>query len=275
MKNTSKTRYMIGAIMLMLFVGLVWSCKDDGPTLQDLRNDKISYLGDSLRISDSLKRINAAGIVNYSITVVSGSTSSIFSDPGNSGRTSATKAAVADAIVTISQFGKILKDTTDASGMVVFNGFFRNAVNVTVEKTGFTSVSYISAVGIHDSTNTGSISFVGNLIPIFELTGANASVISGRATIQTNLTNTTRETVPDGTTLTATIDASSGSDFSDKFLTTDNVIGYYDEESPNFFVGAILQAAYSTGVIAINIFVNLICQIFADHSLVGRNLDNF
>jgi len=243
MKKTSKIRYAVIPVMLVLFVATVWSCKDDGPTLADLRNDKIAYLEDSLRVSDSLKRINAAGIVNYAITVISGSTSSIYNNEGS--RSSATNAVVADAIVTISQFGKIIKDTTDASGMVVFNGFFRSAVNVTVEKTGFTTANYIAAVDSANTTSTGSIRFVGNQIPIFETTGANAAVITGRVSIQTDLTNKTRENVPDGTTLLASIDATNNSDFAEKFLTAD----LSDDFTPDY-VGNILQASYSTGVVA-------------------------
>jgi hypothetical protein len=237
------------AMMVALFAFATWSCnKDDDPSLADLREDKLQYLEDSLRISDSLKRINAAGIVNYTITVVNASTSS-FNVGGSVGRSQATKSIVDGAIVTISQYGKTLKDTTDESGMVVFNGFFRSAVNVTVQAEGFTTASYIAAVSISDSTRNSSISFVGNVIPLFETTGANTATISGRATIQTNLTNKTRELVPDGTTITASIDATD-SDFSDQFMTED-VVNMYEPACgcDILFVGEILQAAYSTGVI--------------------------
>src|SRR6478736_4617595 len=245
MKKTSQTRYVMIPVMLVLFVAIIWSCKDEGPTLSDLRNDKISYLADSLRVSDSLKRLNSAGIVNYAISVISGSTSSIYSGDGAYlGRSSATQAVVADAIVTISQFGKILKDTTDASGMVVFNGFFRGAVNVNIVKSGFTTANYIVAVDPLDETETGTISFVGNQIPLFETTGANTATITGRVSIQTDLTNKTRENVADGTTLMASIDATNNSNFANKFLTNDVPSGFKVN-----YVGDIKQASYSTGII--------------------------
>lgn len=244
MKKTSTTRYMIVPIMFILFVALVWSCNNDDPTLQDLRNDKIAYLSDSLRISDSLKRVNAAGIVNYSILVINGSTSSIYGN--QSSREAATQEALADAVVTISQYGKIMKDTTDASGMVVFAGIFRSAATVTIQKTNFTTVSYISAVHIKDSTVNGSINFVGNMIPLFETTGTHTATISGRVSIQTDLTNKVREVVPTGTTLLASIDARHAT-FADKFLTQNNLIG--DATSGTLYVGEILQASYQSGTL--------------------------
>lgn len=249
MKTQRTARYLAMAMIVAAFAVATWSCnKDDDPSLSDLRDDKLQYLEDSLRISDSLKRINAAGIVNYAITVVNGSTSSFHVGSGV-GRSKATQSIVEGAIVTISQFGKVQKDTTDESGMVVFNGFFRSAVNVTVEAENFTSASYIAAVSLGDSTRNGSISFIGNIIPMFETTGANTATISGRATIQTDLRNKTRELVADGTAVTASIDATD-SWFADRFM-TDEVVNLYEPACgcDILYVGEILQATYSTGVV--------------------------
>ncbi len=250
MKTPHKTNYLLLILITLVFGSAIWSCKDDAPSLEELRKDKLAFLADSLRVSDSLRRINAAGIVNYAITVVNGSTSTMFANPTGPGRTSDTQSALVDAFVTISQFGKTLKDTTDASGMVVFNGFFRSAVNISIEKAGFTKVSYIAAVGIVDDTPNPSISFVGNIIPIFETAGANTSSISGKATIQTNLTNKNRELAPDGTTLMVGIDATQ-STFSNRFLTTAlaNIFPLPVTSAKKIFVGEIMQANYSTGVV--------------------------
>jgi hypothetical protein len=251
MKTTNNPHYLVMALMVAVVSAATWSCnKDDDPSLADLRGDKLQYLEDSLRISDSLKRINSAGVVNYAITVVSGSTSTLFKNDDDGSRVARSKAVVAGAVVTISQFGKIQKDTTDASGMVVFKGFFRTSVNVTVEKDKFTTVSYISVLNKEDSTINSGIYSVGNLIPIFELEGQNTATIKGRATIQTNLTNRTRESVPNGTTITANIDASNDSDFAWTFLTSDI---YYEGTSSSgtdlIYVGNIVDAAYSTNII--------------------------
>jgi hypothetical protein len=246
MKTQNKHRFLsMGVLMAVLVSAFMYSCKDDDPTLSELRADKLAYLADSLRISDSLKRINAAGVVNYSVTVVDGATSSIFAQ----GRT---QTALDGAIVTISQFGKELSDTTDATGIAVFNGFFKSAVNVTIRKEGFTSVSYIAQTNLQqgDSTGRGTISFVGNLIPIFATTGATTATISGVAKIQSDLTNATRENVPDGTTVLVGIDASAGSDFADKFLTSDLEWSATASCGCNFaVVGRILQASYQTGIV--------------------------
>jgi hypothetical protein len=247
MKTKNKPHFLLMACIVAVIAAFTVSCnKDDDPSLADLRDDKLQYLEDSLRISDSLRLIGYAGVVNYSISVVDGSASSIYA---NDGRVNRVESALDGAIVTISQYGKTLSDTTDASGMVVFRGFFRSAVNVTIKKTDYTSVSYISGVNI--SKDTASISFVGNLVPIFALTGANTANISGRATIETNLTNRTVELVPDGTTVTASINASNNSDFSDKFLTSDIDEKIFTPSCGCEFVqvGNILQASYSTGII--------------------------
>jgi hypothetical protein len=248
--QNNKPHFFLMAAIVAVFAAFTVSCnKDDDPSLSDLREDKLQYLEDSLRISDSLKRINAAGVVNYAITVVNGSTSSLFSDDNGPGREKESQSALDGAIVTISQYGKTLTDTTDASGMVVFTGFFRTSVNVTIRKEGFTTVAYSSVVNLNNTTSNNTISFIGNIIPVFELTGANTATIAGRATIETNLTNNTRESVPDGTKITASIDANSNP-FRSKFLTYDLVNIYYPSCGCEIlYAGEIIQAAYSTGVI--------------------------
>ena len=253
MKTKSKSHVLIMAAIAAVLIAGIWSCnKNDDPSLSELREDKLQYLEDSLRISDSLKRINQAGIVNYAISVVNGSTSTIYSNATGPGRENQTANVVDGATVTISQYGKTLQATTDASGMVVFNGFFRSSVNVTIQKTGFTTVSYISAVNLNTSTSNGTINFIGNIIPVFETAGNNTATISGKATIQTNLTNKTRELVPDGTKVSASIDAKNAS-FGTKFLTDPSIKNVFDPGSTCgckiLTIGEILQASYQTGVV--------------------------
>lgn len=247
MKTNRVSRLLFALALASIFIA-TWSCNDDdGPSLQTLREDRLKFIEDSLRVSDSLRLTNNAGVVNYGITIVDGSTSSIFANPDDNDRTEATQSAIEGAIVTISQYGKIMKDTTDASGIAVFNGFFRSAVNITVEAPGFTTVSYIAGVNIQDSTRTGTISFVGNIIPVFATTGTGTATISGRATIQTDLRNKSRELVADGTVVTANIDATS-SVFSDRFLTTaiDDFLFTSDCGCQFIYIGNILQASYQT-----------------------------
>jgi hypothetical protein len=258
MTNKTKSRLQLLLALAVVFA-IVWSCRDEDPTLADIRKDKLAFLEDSLRISDSLRLINSAGVVNYSITVVDGSSSTIFSNAGYGNKTDRVDAAVEGAIVTIGQFGKTESDTTDASGTVVFRGFFRTAVNVTIRRADFTTVSYVSTVGIQNPTVNGTLSFVGNLIPIFPVSGPRTATISGRATIQTDLTNKLRESVVDGTPVTVAIDARD-SDFRDRFLMAQNNFSFnapVPRRSDNdaglsydfYYVGNIAQASYGTGVI--------------------------
>ncbi|HEY0741222.1 MAG TPA: hypothetical protein VGD40_07160 [Chryseosolibacter sp.] len=256
MKTTNKSHFLLMAGIVAVFAAFTVSCnKDDDPSLADLREDKLQYLEDSLRISDSLRLIGNAGVVNYAVTVVDASASSIYNNGTDAGgnRSEATQSAVDGAIVTISQYGKTLSDTTDASGMVVFNGFFRSAVNISVRKADYTTVTYISAVNVQDSTRTGTISFVGNIIPIFATTGPTTATISGRATIETNLTNRTVELAPDGTRVSATIDArhTSSAGFAGKFLTSSIADKIWKSTCGCQFIylGNILQASYSTGAV--------------------------
>jgi hypothetical protein len=246
MKQKNNYRYLLmGLVMALASSAVMLSCKDDDPSLAELRDDKITYLADSIRVSDSLRRLNQAGVVNYAITVVDGSTSTFFKLDNS--RTEGTKSVLSDALVTISQFGKVLTDTTDASGMVVLNGFFRGAVNVVVAKEGFTTAAFVTAVKVEDATENGTISFVGNLIPIFATTGANTATVSGVAKIQSDLTNSTRENVPDGTTILAHINVSDN-DFAERFLTPLAAVADFD--GPVLVLdGVVLEAAYSTGVV--------------------------
>ncbi|HZY83063.1 MAG TPA: hypothetical protein VFE50_26270 [Cyclobacteriaceae bacterium] len=246
MKQKNNYRYLLmGLVMAFTSSAVMLSCKDDDPTLAELRDDKIAYLADSIRVADSLSRLNAAGVVNYAITVVDGSTSSFFKLDGS--RTEASKSVLDGVLVTISQFGKIVTDTTDARGMVVLNGFFRGAVNVTVQKEGFTTAAFVTATKVEDETENGTVSFVGNLIPIFQTSGDNTATVSGVAKIQSDLTNTTRENVPDGTTILAHIDARD-SDFGERFLSSPAgvLIGI---EAGLVLDGIVLEASYSTGVV--------------------------
>ncbi len=257
MTNKTKSRFQLLLALVVVFA-TVWSCRDEDPTLDDIREDKLAFLEDSLRISDSLRLINSAGVVNYSITVVDGASSTIFKNGGTGNKTEGVDGALANAIVTISQFGKTESDTTDASGTVVFRGFFRTAVNVTIRRTDFTTVSYISTVGIQNPTVNGTLSFVGNLIPIFPTAGNRTATVSGRMTIQTDLTNKTREAVPDGTPVTVSIDARD-SDFRNKYLMSQSAFSFSAPvpQSNNtaglsynfFYVGNIAQASYSTGIV--------------------------
>lgn len=277
MKQTTKLRMSL-AMMLCIIAALVWSCKDEAV---DLTASRAAFVLDSIRLADSLAAakaatvranfvadrkydraldsltvINQGGGISYAISIVDGSASSF----ANGSRTDGTETLVTGAVVTVSQFGRTATQTTTASGLVAFQGFFRNSLNVTITKAGFTSVNYIVAVAEENNTPNGTQHFVGNIIPVFPITGANTATISGRATIQTDLTNKTRELAPDGTTLSVGIDADNNT-FEDKFLfasqsrTAANIAANINTDvngnfnANTFFVGQIQQANYETGIV--------------------------
>lgn len=272
MKETNKLRIGL-AMILCIFAALVWSCKDEAV---DLTASRSQFVLDSIALVDSLARAaeaidrenfisdrtydslvaaNQAGSVTYAINVVDGSASSF-----SNGRTESTQTLVTGASVTVSQFGRTQTQTTTATGMAVFSGFFRNGLNVTITKAGFTSANYIVGVKNDNATPNGQKGFVGNIIPLFPTSGANTATISGKMTIQTDLTNKTRELVPDGTTVLVGIDATGtgSTGFRTKFLAdglANNLatVLVTDGATKNmenyFYVGEIKQANYETGVV--------------------------
>lgn len=276
MKQTTKLRMSL-AMMLCIIAALVWSCKDEAV---DLTASRAAFVLDSIRLADSLAAakaatvranfvadrkydraldsltaIDQAGRVTYAINVVDGSASSF-----SNGRTNATQTLLTGAAVTVSQFGRTETQTTTANGMAVFVGFFRNGLNVTITKAGYTSANYIVGVKNDNATPNGNPGFVGNIIPLFATTGVNTATISGRMTIQTDLTNKTRELAPDGTTVLVGIDATGtgATGFRTKFLAdglaanlaTGLVTDGSGKNMENYFyVGEIKQANYETGVV--------------------------
>lgn len=261
--------------MLCILAAMVWSSCQDEPV--DITASRSQFVLDSMRLADSLAQVEDAetraeyeadrayqrakdsldaldmgGMVSYAINVVDGSASSF-----SNGKV---ETLITGASVTVSQFGKTETQTTTANGMAVFSGYFRNGLNVTVTKAGYTSANYIVGVKNDNATPNGNPGFVGNIIPLFATTGASTATISGKMTIQTDLTNKTRELVPDGTTILVGIDATGtgAASFRNKFLAeglaanlatvlvTDgggkNMENYY-------YVGEIKQANYETGVV--------------------------
>lgn len=272
--KTNKLYFGLAGVFAFAAALVFSACKDEGVDLAALEAQRSKARLDSIRFADSLERANnklqrfydsldsrnqavadsllkigKGGLVSYAITVVDGSTSSFANGKVQS--------LVSGAAVTISQFGRTETKTTGASGLVVFSGYFRNSINVTINQTGFTQANYVVGVRENNATPNNSWNYVGNIIPIFPTTGPNTATISGRATIQSNLTNKTRELVPDGTTVLVGIDADNNAAFENKFLfmnkdgvptnLPENEDAGSDEQF--FYVGDIKQANYQTGVV--------------------------
>jgi hypothetical protein len=272
--NQNPKKVAVAFLTVIALTFTIWSCKDDNETsLNELQKNRLAfvkdsinfadsiaklelarkyqYFKDSLLLRDSLSRLNQAGQITYAVIVINGSTTSV----GN-GRLQNTQGETG-VKVTVSQFGKTSSVTTDDTGIASFTGFFRSAAIVNVSKTGFTTASYIVQVAGNKGTPNDKNYVVGQLVPIFETTGTNTSTISGRATIQSDLTNATRELVPDGTSVTAAIDV-------DNYDIIGHYLGNYNDYQGNadwiydltdndtdwdptatFLTGYVVQASYS------------------------------
>lgn len=250
-----KTMLWKMALVVGFAATLAMSCddKDNELSLNDLKNEdarrfadslalrdslRLKYYQDSVQLANELDLQNAAGQVNYTVVVANGSSSSFFSQ----GRTSRNQ-NLRGAVVTVSQFGKLVSDTTDASGMVSFRGFLRGGISVSVVKDGYTSLNYVAHVPGDILTPTGSKTELANIVPVFELTGPNTATLSGRITVETDLTNKVAEVVPEGTTITAAIDASHAA-FADRFFKRDVVA-----DASNPYTANIYSAVFNTNII--------------------------
>ncbi len=244
-------KYALFIPFLVVFGSLLMeSCKkDEILSYNAAKKQKLSYYADSVRIHDSLVNVNNGGLIDYSIQIISGATTSLNSGIG--GRSQTSQKVVARAVVTITQYGKRVKDSTNTSGMVVFKNLMRGGIGVAIQKTGFTEVSYVAAIDPSNTTSNGTRHTMGNIIPIFETTGANTATIVGQATVQTDLTNATREQVPDASNVTvqATIDVRDPL-FNTQFLNGNNILPTGAVPPYGFkadYMASILSVAYSTG----------------------------
>ena len=199
---------------VILFIGLltiISSCTKDKFTEQSAYNAQknLASLQDSLTKSqillrDSLKK--AGGVINYSVAAVLASDASWISNWGSSKGTQ----QLDKVIITISQYGVRLIDTTDASGIGAFKDLRIGTVNVNVRKAGYTEIDFIAVLpALADTTHVaayGIVRHVATMVPVFSLTD-NLSTISGIATVETDLTNDAPEPAAN-VDIMATIDVS-------------------------------------------------------------------
>ena len=206
------------SLAVILFIGLlafVSSCVKDTFTEKNAYTEqqKLAMLTDSLQKSqalllDSLKKVG--GVINYSVAAVLASDASWVYSMGGKGNQQLDQVAV-----TISQYGKIITATTDASGIASFKDLRIGTVNVHIAKTGFTEVDLVVMLpALPDSAYVAAYNIVrnvGTIVPVFSLT-TNLSTINGIATVETDLTNDVPE-VAANVDIMGTIDVDN-SDFS-------------------------------------------------------------
>lgn len=183
--------------LLILGVLMFISCEREEFTEQDALEsyEQATKLSDSLQnIRDSLNRIG--GIIDYSVNVVDASSASFYND--KSSKNLESTQAVGGALVTVSQHGMTLQDSTDASGIVVFKDLRVGKVNVHVELDGYTDASFIAKIDPEDDPNVNMYYDVlrhsATMVPVFSTT-ENQATISGVVTLDSDLTNDDVETV--------------------------------------------------------------------------------
>ena len=176
------------------------------------------------RALDSLDRLNAGGRVFYTVSVVSASNSVV------GGRTEGN--TLAGLKITATQYGAaqvraVDVDPTGTNNVATFE-MRSGEATISISANNHTTVDYVVNLtpgfsGI-TNVNNGSIVYVGNVVPLFEVPATAApaatgdpladgkfAVVRGRVWIETDLTNGTNEIVPAGTGITAAIDPSTTS----------------------------------------------------------------
>lgn len=178
---------------------------DSIKTLQD-RTDRNALLRYQ-RTLDSLDRENAGGRVFYTVNVISATASAVAG-----GRTEESE-GVTGAVVTTSQYGRVVSATTQAGiatfelrsgeATVAVTAPLHTSADYTVNLTAPFSGGQIGNTGIGGAqtaapvtaAKNGTTVYVGNVLPLFEIStdGAEMATIRGRAFIETDLTNDVEE----------------------------------------------------------------------------------
>ncbi|MFA6402191.1 MAG: hypothetical protein WCX31_11290 [Salinivirgaceae bacterium] len=175
---------------------LVFSCTKDEFTEEDAtqaQKDMISYQDSLINLRDSLNRIG--GIIQYSVSVIPVSGGTGFVGGANLKSGNSIK-SLAGAVVSVSQHGELLIDTTNESGIAVFYNLRVGTVNVSVRAVDYTKVNFIAEITPEDDPDVSNYYDVlrqaATMVPVFSLTEGTSN-ISGRLTYETDLTNTTPE----------------------------------------------------------------------------------
>jgi len=175
---------------------LVSSCTKDEFTEEDAtqaQKDMISYQDSLNNLRDSLNRVG--GIIEYSVSVipVSGGTGFVGGSNLKSGNS---VKSLAGAVVSVSQHGVLLTDTTNESGIAVFYNLRVGTVNVNVRAVDYTKVNFIAEITPENDPAVSNyfdvLRHAATMVPVFSLTEGTSN-ISGRLTYETDLTNTNPE----------------------------------------------------------------------------------
>jgi hypothetical protein len=179
-----KTQFLLLLAIIAVSTNLFVSCKDDF-TEEDAINLNRQYDEED-------------NLVEYTLLVVNASTSTIAKSASKN------QSVISGAIITLTQDGTVLSDSTDASGMVVFSNIKAGTVAVTISKSGYSEVALIANLDSLSSTGGGKASNLIPMIPITSVTGT----IKGQVTYESDLTNKVKE-VASGVKVIAKVSTSS------------------------------------------------------------------
>ncbi|MCK4345410.1 MAG: hypothetical protein KAX05_09000 [Bacteroidales bacterium] len=174
--------------LLVAGVLIVFACEREEFTVEeaiDAQNEVIELLDSLEYLRDSLRRM--AGVIHYTVNVVN------MSDATEGAKS---VAGVAGAIVTTSQHGVIVSETTPDNGMVVFDDLRVGNIAVTVEAPGYTSVDYEAQIQAENDTNVNNYYDVmrnmATMVPVYSTT-ENLATIEGIVSLDSDLTNKVKE----------------------------------------------------------------------------------
>ncbi|GAB4328563.1 MAG: hypothetical protein OHK0038_02430 [Flammeovirgaceae bacterium] len=235
---------------------------------------------DEIRLTDSITRSRDSlaaikGKFYYAVNVVYGNTA-VFAGTDANGRTSDTE-RLAGATVSVSQRGVKSTVTLGNDGMAVFpNWFVAGELTGTIVKTGFTPVQFKvvldapARVADDDDDNqtgfTPPVYSASSIVPVFELPAGNATLdpvrfsqVGGNFTIESDLTNTSRESLDgaaNGVIVTANIDGNG--EFFNIFKTAQQaeVISGDGDLLGQGATSEIVELSYSSAVFAASVSGN-------------------
>ncbi|MFT6867421.1 MAG: hypothetical protein ACJA08_002264 [Cyclobacteriaceae bacterium] len=256
----------ISIVVSFLFsVILFQSCNDDEVKKLEKEIEEITAKADSLQYSqyldslefvlamkaldysiyvDSLIRVDSLTALSdgklpftYNIVVFEGSNTSVGTGESTGGRKAEFDTQVT---VTISQFGQTQTVVT-TNGLAQFENVGRGIINGSISATNYTTLEFSTETLIRPTQelidNEDYMDYVinsslGHTFAIFAITGENSNTLIGRATVETDLTNSSTEFVPSGTVFLASIDVENVS-FKETYLLninktlfTDNLISF-------------------------------------------------
>jgi hypothetical protein len=209
---------------------------------------------DSLRRADS---IQAAGggvlpftftvqIIDGSITATTAINSGTEVNNDSGERTDAVNESPANPVtVSVTQFGQTRELTVD-NGVASFDNIGRGAIFGKITAQDYTTIEFVMDASLNQEDLaeflTDPLFFyeyvynmsIGHTFAMFATAGQNTATLTGSALVETDLTNTTPELVPEGTNFLAYIDVLDG-DFQGR---------YVDALNPSWFLNT-LQFGYS------------------------------